>query len=68
MSDPKTTEFTFQQVQAWRSYERVRKMGKWNMFDPRARRAAKLLTDDYRFCMTNFGKLKAAAEEIDNGC
>lgn len=52
------TIFTEQQLNDWLAYERVRKGGRWNMFDPAARRAAKLGEDEYRFVMRNYSKLK----------
>lgn len=56
-----TDEFTKQQIEAWRSYERVRQRGAYNMFDPRARKAARLSQEDYLFCMKHFSALKDAA-------
>ena len=50
------------QIKAWRKYEKVRKGGKFNMFDPRARKAAGLDTGTYLFVMHNFTLLKHAAE------
>ncbi len=53
--------FTEQQLADYRSYERVRKGGKFNMFDPRARRAAGLDAEQYSFVMRNFSELREAA-------
>ena len=47
---------------AWKLYERVRKGGKWNMFDPRARRATGLSGERYSFVMRNYSALRAALE------
>ena len=53
--------FTEQQIKDWKAYERVRKGGRWNMFDPRARMATKLDSKAYGFVMENFSALKDAA-------
>lgn len=58
----KTTEFTKEQIENWRSFERVRKGGKWNMFDQRSRKASGLSQEEYTFCMRNYSPLKAEAE------
>jgi hypothetical protein len=54
-------QYTKQQIQNWRAYERVRAGGRYNMFDARARAATKLSRDDYFFVLTNFTLLKEAA-------
>lgn len=54
--------FTKEQLSDWRAYERVRKSGRYNMFDPRARQATGLDKEDYVFVMQNFSELKAVAE------
>lgn len=56
-----TTEFTPEQIKAWRSYERVRRQGRHNMFEPRARVAARLSHAEYMFCMEHYAALKEAA-------
>lgn len=61
MSNPQTTEFTNEQIKAWRSYERVRQKAAYNMFDPRARAATRLSPEDYAFCMKHFSELREAA-------
>lgn len=61
MSDKQMTDFTAEQIKAWRAYEHVRKRGAYNMFDPRARKATKLSDEDYLFCMKHFSALKEAA-------
>lgn len=55
-------KFTEQQLRHWWSYENVRKSGKFNMFDPRARKATRLDGDEYSFVMNNYSALKDAAE------
>ena len=57
-----TTNFTPKQLENWKSYERVRKGGRYNMYDPRARRLTGLNGDEYSFTMANFGILKATVE------
>jgi hypothetical protein len=57
-----TTNFTPKQLSDWKAYERVRKSGRYNMFDPRARRLTGLIGNDYSFVMDNFTELKAAIE------
>jgi len=58
-------QFTEQQLSNWRKYERVRKGGKWNMFDPRACQATRLSEDEYSFVMRHFSALKTAVKAID---
>ena len=53
--------FPASRISDWRAYERVRKSGKYNMFDPRARRATRLGGERYTFVMNNFAALKAQA-------
>jgi len=55
--------FTKQQLQDWQDYEEVRSGGRWNMFDPRARKATGLSADEYKFVMKNYVALKEAALE-----
>lgn len=52
--------FTPDDLKDWKAYERVRKSGKFNMYDPRARKATKLNGERYSFVMKNFTKLKEA--------
>lgn len=61
-TESNATAFTSDDLQDWRAYERVRKGGRYNMFDPRARRATGLSDERYSFVLRNFSKLKAAAE------
>jgi hypothetical protein len=55
--------FTKQQIEDWRSYEKVRLGGRFNMFDPRAMREAKLNREQFIFCMVNYTELKEASEK-----
>lgn len=54
-------EFTATQIADWKAYERVRKGGRFNMFDPRARQATKLDGERYKFVMRNYSALRDAA-------
>ena len=56
------TSFTADQIADWRAYEKVRKGGRYNMFDPMARRATGLGPQQYSFVMQHFSELKNAAE------
>jgi hypothetical protein len=56
-------EFTDYQLANWKSYERVRKGGKFNMFDPRARAATRLDHEEYSFVMRHYSALKVAVEQ-----
>ena len=51
--------FTQEQLAMYEAYEEVRAGGQYNMFDPRARRAAGLTEDEYLFVMENFSELRA---------
>ena len=57
------TDFTLEQIENWRSFERVRLSGRFNMFDPNARRATGLTPEEYRDCMKHYSELEAAAQE-----
>lgn len=57
-----TISFTEQEIANWMIYERVRKGGKFNMFDPRAQGMSRLSSTEYGFCMKNYSNLKIAAE------
>lgn len=61
-SNEAAAQFTAQQVRDWRAYEKVRSDGRYNMFDPRARRATRLSVAAYSFVMKNYSALKAQAE------
>lgn len=56
--EPVKTEFTAAQIADWKAYERVRKGGRFNMYDPRARRATKLDGERYSFVMKNYSALR----------
>lgn len=53
--------FTPEQIADWHAFEKVRKGGKYNMFEPRARRASGLDDEEYDFVKRNYSALKAAA-------
>jgi hypothetical protein len=53
-------KFTKQQLADWQAYKRVRKSGKWNMFDHEAQIATGLADKDYDFVMDNFEALRDA--------
>lgn len=55
-------QFTAEQIKDWKAYEKVRRGGRFNMFDPRARRATGLSAERYSFVINNFSELKTAAE------
>lgn len=55
-------KYTTEQLADYKAYEKVRKGGKYNMFDPRASRAAKLPEDRYVFVMSNYSELRKEAE------
>jgi hypothetical protein len=59
-AEPKT--FTAAQLRAWKAYEKVRLVGRFNMFDTRARRETGLSGDVYSFVMQNYVALKEAVE------
>ena len=59
--------FTPKQLADWRAYERVRQGGRYNMFDPRARRLTKLSEERYNFTLCNYSALKAANTELRRG-
>ena len=57
-----STTFTAEQIQHYRAYERVRLGGRYNMFDPKARKATKLDKDEFFFVMRNFSALREASQ------
>lgn len=57
------TEHTPEQIAAWHAYEKVRKGGRFNMFDPRARRLTGLSADMYSYVMQHYSTLKAQIGE-----
>ena len=52
--------FNQKQFADWRAYERVRARGRFNMFDPRARRETGLNAEQYSFVMKNYTELRDA--------
>ena len=54
--------FTEQQLRDFAAYERVRSRGRFNMFDPQARKASRLDAAAYLFVMKNYSALKEAAK------
>ena len=62
-TENKPATFTAQQLDDWRAFEKVRKSGRFNMFDPNARKATKLSSEAYAFTMQNFSELKTAASK-----
>ena len=52
---------TQEQIAAWKKYERVRRGGKYNMFDGRAKRATGLSDEDYFYCLKNYDSLRESA-------
>lgn len=57
------SEFTPDQLDMWLAFEVVRNSGKYNMFDPRAKKATGLSTEEYDFVKHNYSALKKAASE-----
>lgn len=58
-----THEFTLRQIADWRSFEKIREGGRWNMFAPQAREAAGLRREECLFVMQHYAALKEAAAE-----
>ena len=56
-------EFTVEQLSQWRAYERVRKSGRFNMFDQNAVRLTGLSAKEYAFVMRNYSELKDAVSK-----
>lgn len=61
----KTTTFTKNQIEQYKSYEIVRNSGEYNMFDTRARLASGLTKDQYLFVMNNYSELREAADSFN---
>jgi hypothetical protein len=55
--------FTEQQLKNFVAYERVRKGGRYNMFDPRARAMTRMSIEEWVFCIKYYTELKEAAEK-----
>lgn len=58
------SKFSDKEVADWEKYEKVRKSGLFNMFDPRAQRSARLNDDEYLLCMKHYIDLKKQWEEM----
>lgn len=58
-------KFTPAQIRDWKAYERVRKSGHYNMYDPRARLETGLSGERYSFVMQNFSKLEEECLKLD---
>ena len=54
-----SAQFPPDQIADYCYYERVRKSGRYNMFDPRARQLTGLSKVEYAFVMENFEALQA---------
>ena len=59
------TTYTKKHFDDFKKYERVRKSGSYNMFDPRARRATGLDKDEYLFVMDNYSELSELTQEVN---
>jgi hypothetical protein len=57
------TNYTLVELMQYQAFEKVRSSGAFNMFDPRARHAAKLTPEQYAFVMDNYSDLKKQHEE-----
>jgi hypothetical protein len=53
--------YTEQQLENWRTYERIREEGMFNMFDPRARDMTNMSSSEWTFCITHYADLKQHA-------
>jgi hypothetical protein len=54
--------FSDDQIRQYVAYEKVRARNRWNMFDPKARKATGLTGEQYSFVMHNFSALRAQHE------
>lgn len=57
-------QFSEAEISNWRAYERVRRLGKFNMFDPRARSMTGMSSDEWVFCMKHYAALREQANAI----
>ena len=57
-------KFTEQQLENWKVYEKVRKSGRFNMFDSNARKLTGLSREEYLFVMKNYENLE---KEVNHG-
>jgi hypothetical protein len=55
-------DFTKNQINDYRAYEKVRKAGHYNMISSQARAAAMLTREEHLFVMENYSELKDASE------
>lgn len=58
------SKFTPEEVKNFLAYEKVRKSGRFNMFDPNARALTGLDKSEYVFVMKNYDVLKKHTEEL----
>lgn len=55
------SKYTQKQIENWKEYEKVRREGRFNMFDPNARALTGLSREEYTFCIENYDALKQQA-------
>ena len=66
------TRFSDRDIVDWRSYERVRLTGRFNMFDPRAREMTGMTRERYIFILEQYSNIQdqiaesKIAANIDN--
>jgi hypothetical protein len=58
MTDREIKAFTLEQMMAFRSFVKVQKSGRYNMFDPRARQATGLSKEAFCFVMDNYDAME----------
>jgi hypothetical protein len=58
-------EFTKSQLDNYVTYERIRAIGAFNMFDPRARNMSGMSSKEWVFCIEHYNDLKKAVGETD---
>jgi hypothetical protein len=58
-------KFTRKQINNFKSYERVRASGAYNMYDPQARQAAGLTLEEYTTVMMNYSALKEVTGDFN---
>lgn len=61
-----TPQFTQEDIEDWKAYEEIRETGRYNMFDPLARRATGLTLERYRFVMKWYSELQDAARALQS--
>jgi len=57
----KTDQYTAEQIQHYKQFEKVRQGGRFSMIDPEAMAASELDRDEFIFVMKNYSNLRAAA-------